>query len=182
MTAREVLVKIQAILKKHNVVDSNVSESVVDTILDEDVLNLEYSHYGAFDLFCELFEERTVSFDIECIGDDGDYVCLIEYISKATCGEWIPKNINDSVDIDNETASVEFTDNDELIKWEFDQESDYVAREFFENLFRHLYPKLTGAFVSEGDDTSVSWIYLPKQAVEELINMDMGFISAIDSL
>ncbi len=39
---------------------------------------------------------------------------------------------------------------------------------------------LAYAIESDNVDAVKFWIYLPKQAVEELINM--GFISAIDSL
>lgn len=68
--------------------------------------------------------------DGECIADNGDYVNLLRIYSDASGGVFAPTAAADSVDIDNEHASVRFEFRGRLHETDLPFTDDFVPDEF----------------------------------------------------
>jgi hypothetical protein len=65
-------------------------------------------------------------FDAECIEDDGDYVRVVERFLILTKGLLPAKGLRDHVDIENETAWVEFTLDGQTAHWDLQVSDDWI--------------------------------------------------------
>lgn len=68
--------------------------------------------------------------DTECIEDHGDYIRIIERLMKLT--NMNLQNIQDFVDIENETAWVSFEYNNTKIKWDLENDNDWLDPKLFD--------------------------------------------------
>jgi hypothetical protein len=70
-------------------------------------------------------------FDAECIEDNGDYVRLIERFVALAKGALPITDIRDHIDIENETAWVEFKLDGQPVRWDLEVSNDWVDPDLY---------------------------------------------------
>jgi hypothetical protein len=96
-------------------------ESPVDWVSLLCVLGSEVEH-GQF----ERISDDIWHFDAECIEDDGDYARVVQRFA-ILAKELLPiKDLRDHVDIENETAWVEFKLDGQSVRWDLEVGDDWV--------------------------------------------------------
>ena len=73
-------------------------------------------------------------FDLEAIVDHGDYIRVLQNISRITNGELIFDTIEDYVDIENGIAWVSFNCNGEKYKWDLAVNDDWADGDLFDKV------------------------------------------------
>lgn len=80
------------------------------------------------------FCNQCWDFDTEAIEDHGAYVDILENISRITNGALTLSDIEDYVDIEEETAWVSFTCQGETYKWDMLVDNDWVDLQLFDKI------------------------------------------------
>lgn len=79
-------------------------------------------------------------FDTECIEDNGDYLRIAELMRNLADGDLPLQNIVDFVDVDEETAWLEFELDERKYHWDLKVDNDWVDTDIFE-MFGKLLQK-----------------------------------------
>ncbi len=72
--------------------------------------------------------------DAECIEDEGDYVRVLERFVILAKGRLPLTDLRDQVDIENDSAWVEFTLDGQPVHWDLEVSDDWLAPEFYTQL------------------------------------------------
>ncbi len=80
------------------------------------------------------FTNQCWNFDIEAIEDHGSYIDILNNISRITNGELVFENVEDYVDIDEETAWVSFTCRGDKYKWDLVVDNDWTDGRLFDKI------------------------------------------------
>lgn len=95
--------------------------------------------------------------DVECIESDGDYSrWVVAAYRKASCGAFKPTKVRDSLDREEEMATISFELGGRRFRKEFEQPDDYVADDvhaFMNRTLASLGGKRRFHFLPSGDQT-----------------------------
>ena len=144
---------VTAILKK---------AGIAYTPLHKDQLN---SH-NLNAIFQHLTPGRICEFDPECIGVSEHYMDILDQFAEATGGEFSPENTRTTGSL-NKTMTVEFEHQGKAFKFKFEQQGDWVADGFYEQLNKFCKKNLTGNFLSLFSEISTS-VYLPHKVITQV--------------
>ena len=116
-------------------------------------------------------------FDTECIEDDGDYKKIAERMAEMTQGSLWFENVRDSVDIENEKASLSFSFNGQEIEIDCKVEDDWVDTAVFNqfvNLLKQADPSKVYIYYDLGGQDCIIGC-VTKKELKRLNNYDINF-------
>jgi hypothetical protein len=134
-----------------------------DALEHETVVALLAKHY---------FPKRCVSFSTEEISSENDLLKRIESFAKTTLGEWTFENLR--IHWEGPSATIRFVFDDRNMRLPFEQDSDSVNLEFYEQVGTFARENLSGDFIHVPTKRgSGLYVYLPREIAMEVVFLMM---------
>lgn len=149
----------------------NVTEQQLQQVLTPEALEQETliallaRHY---------FPEHCVTYDSEQVSSKEDLMQLTRMFADATVGEWTMEDVR--AKWEGPEASVIFEFDERKCTLTFEQDSELVNLEFYEQIGSFAYYNLTGDFVHiPNNQRNALYAYLPRE-----ISMEVAFLILLD--
>ncbi|HFD13000.1 MAG TPA: hypothetical protein ENJ32_11125 [Crenotrichaceae bacterium] len=107
--------------------------------------------------------KHIVHFDTKCIEDNSAYATVFEKHLSVIKNKLLVTDISSSFDDENQQATLSFQHNGESIRWEFQQNSNWINDTFFSHLGKFVRENSNGEFlIFPAEDQCAELIFLPK--------------------
>jgi len=150
------------------------TKDVYEALIEKEVIKIPQSADDLWVFIKATLENRAIEIDEEAIYSNTDYSSIFSDYAKAFRKDLGigRQDVKSFYDKEKNRAGISVTIEGEELSAEWDQDSDWIAPEFYDFLANKVEPRLPGKFVSYVNMDQVNRsIYLPNEVADSISSL-----------